>query len=122
MKKVIKQKNKYLKKCEDGTPLFGSTSLPMADSNMLQGYDSGMSSYPDFSQPEQKQGMSKAGIAQMAGGIAGGIGSSMGGNAEWEKKNPEIAQMRNSAAQTNPFVAMGKGFNDMVTGIGGSIV
>jgi ribosomal protein S2 len=43
------------------------------------------------------------------------------GRAEWEKKNPEIAQMRNSAAQTNPFVAMGKGFNDMFTGIGGSI-
>ena len=117
MKKVIKQKNKYLKKCEDGTPLFGSTSLPMADSNMIQGYDSGMSSYPDFSQPEQKQKTSASSVMGGIGAAAGAVSSIIPYDESKHSSGANKAlAMKEGVAKSNiPFVSWGASADAMIS-------
>jgi len=116
-----KAKNKTLPKFGYSGNLFGSNNelqgptVPLADSNMLQGYDSGMSSTPDFS---TKNNSSKFG---MAGGIMNGVGSSIPSKVELTSEQKSLEAGKDQLAQSNPFIGFFRGIEKMANGIGGAI-
>ena len=114
MKKKIK--NKYLPKFSDSGSLFGST-VPLADSTMIDGYDSGLSSTIQ-DKPLPKDNSSKFG---MAGGIMGGIGGAMPSQVELTSEQQALEKGKDQMAQSNPFIGFFRGIEKMGNSIGGAI-
>lgn len=108
---AIKKKKLIIPKYDDGE------IVQLADSNMLQGYDSGLSSTPE-DKPLPKDNSSKFG---MAGGIMNGIGSAMPSKVELTSEQKALEQGKDQLAQSNPFIGMFRGIEKMANGIGGAI-
>jgi len=114
----LKKKFKIPKYAPGGYMTTGDT-VQLADSNMLQGYDSGLSSIPDYSQ--QQTGMSTDAKVGMAGGIMGGIGSATPSKVELTAEQQGLEKGKDQLAQSNPFIGMFRGIEKMANGIGGAI-
>ena len=116
---IMKKKKFKIPKYAPGGYMTTGDTVQLADSNMLQGYDSGLSSIPDYSQ--QQTGMSTDAKVGMAGGIMGGIGSAMPSKVELTAEQQGLEKGKDQLAQSNPFIGMFRGIEKMANGIGGAI-
>lgn len=97
---------------------LGGDSVTFADSNMIQGIDTGMSSYPDYTIPQTTNNTANI---QMASGIMNGLGSTMPSQVELSPEQKQLEAGKDQLAQSNPFIGLFRGIEKMGNNIGGAI-